>query len=59
MKVNIYQMSEQEQVTGANGNKYKPHKIWNMILLWDPVLFFCSTIFMTLPLTAFQIMIIL
>lgn len=52
-------MSEQEQVSGANDNKYKPHKIWNMILLCDPVLFFCSTIFMTLPLTAFQIMIIL
>lgn len=52
-------MSEQEQVTGVNDNKYKPYKIWNMILLCDPVLFFCSTIFMALPLTAFQIMIIL
>lgn len=52
-------MSEQEQVTGVNDNKYKPYKFWNMILLCDPVLFFCSTIFMVLSLTAFQIMIIL
>lgn len=59
MKVNIYQMSEQEQVTGVNDNEYKPYKIWNMILLCDPVLFFCPTIFMALALTAFQIMIIL